>query len=142
MIDEANAPDNLFTYGLLMSGLIGHNQMKGSTFVGPATLEADLIMLDLGSYPGLVPAAVAGRAGVEQSSGTNRITGELYRVPRHMLATLDHFEQVPTLYQRQQLSVNVLPAGPTVKAWVYVYAKSIEQPQVVESGDWREHAGA
>lgn len=204
MTDADKSTTHLFVYGLLMAGLRGHHHMTGSERIGAATLSANLVMLDLGDYPGLVPsrsldpkaarpaptsgpvdarlkatsiapnqatstppqacrnttphtpddqppstratgddhptAAPASQSSFSHAADPNQIKGELYRIPVALLDTLDAFEGVPRLYQRQQLPAKVAGIRRPIKAWVYIYAGDpIAHPRVVHPADWRHY---
>jgi gamma-glutamylaminecyclotransferase len=82
----------LFVYGTLKRGCRNHGTMRGAVFIGEAATEHAYLMVNCGSYPGLVRAWNK-QAGIS-------IRGELYRVDEELLAALDRFEDVPYEYVR------------------------------------------
>ncbi|MGC4094159.1 MAG: gamma-glutamylcyclotransferase family protein [Polyangiaceae bacterium] len=70
----------LFVYGSLKRGLSNHHMLAGAEYLGPSRTAPLYRLLDLGAYPGLAAA------------GQRSISGELYRVPRSLLGSLDDFE--------------------------------------------------
>jgi gamma-glutamylcyclotransferase (GGCT)/AIG2-like uncharacterized protein YtfP len=88
----------LFVYGTLKHGCSNHGVLRGATFVGETVTEPAYLLVNCGSYPGLVRAG-NGRAGVA-------IRGELYRVDEALLAALDRFEGVPQEYVRDTIRLS------------------------------------
>jgi gamma-glutamylaminecyclotransferase len=77
----------VFVYGTLRRGQRNHPQLRGAAFLGEATTAPRYDVIDLGPYPGLV-------------AGTSPVAGEVWTVSAELLAALDAFEGVPTLYTR------------------------------------------
>lgn len=108
----------LFVYGTLKRGQPNHNRLKGSCFLGRATL-AGACLFDLGPFP----MAVAGQGWV---------VGELYGISWSALPDLDAFEGCPRLYQRHWCS---LVEGP--QAWVYLgQPRQVRHVRRLEGGHW------
>jgi gamma-glutamylaminecyclotransferase len=99
----------LFVYGTLKRGCRNHGTMRGAEFAGVAATEPAYLMVNCGSYPGLV------RAGNGQTGMSVR--GELYRVNEELLASLDHFEDVPNEYVRETIR---LADGSEAETYLYV----------------------
>ncbi|HUB50607.1 MAG TPA: gamma-glutamylcyclotransferase family protein, partial [Terracidiphilus sp.] len=78
-------------------------------FVGEAVTLPAYLMVNCGSYPGLVRAR-DGECG-------QAIKGELYRVDEELLAALDRFEDVPREYVRDAIR---LADGSEVQTYFYV----------------------
>lgn len=70
----------LFVYGSLKRGFSNHSVMAGAVFLGETRTAPGFELVSLGLYPALIV------------SGTDRVTGELYRVSLEHLARLDEFE--------------------------------------------------
>lgn len=86
----------IFVYGSLRRGEQHHGQMEGAEFVGERRTRAFYrVVTYVEGYPALVRAAEGGLP----------ISGELYGVTNEHLARLDEFEECPTLYQRQSVSL-------------------------------------
>lgn len=96
-----------YVYGSLKQGGWLHHTMEGAKFLGPAVTVDDFMMVDLGSFPGLIK----GEGGP--------IVGELYEGDESLLRVLDRVEGYPTMYDRKV--VEVICEGETHLAWVYVY---------------------
>ena len=87
----------LFVYGTLKRGCRNHGAMRGAEFVGEAWTTPGYLLVNCGSYPGLV------RAGNQQAGMA--IHGELYLVSEEKLAELDRFEGVPLEYVRETIGL-------------------------------------
>ena len=118
----------VFVYGTLLSGESRHGHLMEFDPVAQDAARARADLLDLGSYPGLIP-------------GAGSVRGELYGFADvdAVLASLDQIEGYgagePSLYNRVVLQVE--SAGGTQWAWTYAYAREGGTP--IPSGDWREH---
>lgn len=119
---------HVFVYGTLLSGESRHGHLTAFSPVAQAAASATADLLDLGSYPGLIP-------------GAGRVRGELYGFEDvdAVLEPLDRIEGYcagePSLYQRVVLQVE---SGVGAQwAWTYAYAREGGMP--IPSGDWREH---
>jgi gamma-glutamylaminecyclotransferase len=98
----------LFVYGTLKGGCRNHGTMRGAEFAGEAATEPAYLLVNCGSYPGLVRAG-NGLAG-------QSIRGELYRVDEALLAVLDCFEDVPLEYVRATIR---LANGSEAQTYLY-----------------------
>ena len=81
----------LFIYGTLKMGYPQHGRLRGAVFKGFRTTEPRFHLLDEGNYPVMIPG------------GVTRVRGELYLVSKDILQKLDHYEDHPYFYRRQQL---------------------------------------
>jgi gamma-glutamylaminecyclotransferase len=99
----------IFVYGTLKRGCRNHGVMHGSEFSGEAATEPAYLMVNCGSYPGLVRAR-DGQPGLA-------IRGELYHVNDELLAALDRFEDVPREYVRETIR---LEDGTEAQTYFYV----------------------
>ena len=86
--DKAKQMTILFVYGTLKRGQRNHHLMREARFLGEAVTAPLYTLLDLGSFPGMIPG------------GTTAVHGELYEVGPGLLARLDRHEGVPRLYTR------------------------------------------
>ncbi len=100
-----DASVDLFVYGTLKRGCRNHRVLHPAVFLREAWTKPLYLMVDCGSYPGLVRTE-AGRA----------ICGELYRVDAQLLAALDAFEDVPHEFIRATIE---LQNGLTAQAYFY-----------------------
>lgn len=82
----------VFVYGTLKRGCRNHHLLELASFLGEARTAPVYLMVDCGSYPGLVHAD-----GVREGQA---IQGELYRVDAVLLEVLDVFEDAPREYIR------------------------------------------
>jgi gamma-glutamylcyclotransferase (GGCT)/AIG2-like uncharacterized protein YtfP len=98
----------LFVYGTLKRGCRNHGAMRGAEFAGEAATEPAYLLVNCGSYPGLVRAG-KGQAGMA-------IRGELYRVDEELLAALDRFEDEGAEYVRGPIR---LADGSEVQTYLY-----------------------
>lgn len=111
----------IFVYGTLMQGEPNHHMLSGATRIGVARTATRYTLIDLGPWPVLV------------LGGSQAVLGELYRVGSELLASLDEFEEVPTLYQRVAITLDDVRSA---QAWV----QPPDRPPngaVITSGDWR-----
>jgi gamma-glutamylcyclotransferase (GGCT)/AIG2-like uncharacterized protein YtfP len=119
----------LFVYGLLMRGLELHELLWGADFVDVATTPG--VLLSFGGYPGLI-------------DGEGTVWGELYSLknPGKILAAVDDAEEfdprnvTASLYRRELRDVRSAKIG-YVRAWVYVYNRVADAPQMLAEGNWR-----
>lgn len=116
---------NVFVYGSLLSGFGNHAAYLHGFSFRPAKLVADLRMVSLSAFPGLVHAP--GYDGPP-------VVGEVYEVDRETLRALDGLEGVASgFYNRVELD---LVCGTT--AFVYVLCGGRDAAPV-PSNDWRQH---
>lgn len=128
----------LFVYGSLRRDVPGGRaELLGddAEFLGPGSVRGRL--LDLGAYPGLVPAVTR----------DERVRGELYAIRgRRILAALDAYEdydpQRPerSLFLRREVQVE-LDSGESRTAWVYWYAGPPGRGRRIVSGDYLDRGG-
>lgn len=110
-------------YGTLKKGLSNHSLLQDAEFLGQDRLN-NLILYDLGPYPG---ACLAPSAGIEV---------EVYEVNSRTLAHLDRLEDLDEnnsdqgLYQRRQLPTRY------GMAWVYLYNQATRGYPVIRQGGW------
>lgn len=131
-------PGGIFVYGTLMRGETRYGILR--EFGVECALLADTPgrLLDLGTFPGLVPDEKDGRF----------VRGELIRCRDHerLLRRLDEIEgfrgpgREDNLFERKVVPVGMLD-GHVREAWAYVYARPAGGAPVIASGDWREYRG-
>jgi gamma-glutamylcyclotransferase (GGCT)/AIG2-like uncharacterized protein YtfP len=115
----------LFAYGTLRRGAPMHGLLEGrTTWLGRASTAGRL--LDLGEFPGLVPA----------QAPSDRVHGDLFAIAdaqrEELLDALDRYEGAS--FERVQQPVEG-PRGPTL-AWVYAYRGEVGGRPVLRSGDY------
>jgi len=116
---------SLFAYGTLRRGAPMHGLLEGrATWIGPASIAGRLV--DLGAFPGLVPAQAPG----------DRVHGDLFSIAEaqgdELLAALDRYEGES--FERVEQTVDG-PEGPA-RAWLYVWRGEVEGHPVVADGDY------
>ncbi|MFN5193577.1 MAG: gamma-glutamylcyclotransferase [Cyanobacteriota bacterium] len=108
----------VFVYGTLQRGQINHRRMGGARFCGNATMPG-IVIHDLGPFPMAVE-----RAGL--------VHGEVYAVDGVLLETLDRFEGVPRLYQREWR-----PLSDGRLVWVYLGRdRQVRHAPLLTEGRW------
>lgn len=126
--------DYLFVYGTLRQGSnseMYHLLARNAKFVGDATYQGKLYMIDY--YPGVVPS----------NNPHDAVHGEIYELtnPSNVLARLDTYEECgvgfaePTEYIRRKDNIR-LNDGRVISAWIYIFNRSTEKLQYIESGDF------
>ncbi|MHC4932054.1 MAG: gamma-glutamylcyclotransferase family protein [Planctomycetota bacterium] len=114
--------ERIVVYGLLRRGHSMAPLLRSSTFEGRVVLGG-FEMIDLGSYPGVVP-------------GEGCVVGEVYALGGdRLLAVLDRAEGVhedPPLYRRIEVEALGAPA------WLYVFARDVTGLRRIGSGDWAD----
>jgi gamma-glutamylcyclotransferase (GGCT)/AIG2-like uncharacterized protein YtfP len=113
--------DLLFAYGTLMRGYALHAVLaRGASYLGPGKVAG--ILLDLGSYPGLV-------------AGRGAVTGEVYHIDTpELLPTVDREEGYNFERRRRRIA---LANERRAWAWVYHYRGPRERALVIAHGDYR-----
>lgn len=114
----------LFVYGTLKRGCRNHGTLRGAELIGEAETEPAYLLVNCGSYPGMVRTG-NGQAGMV-------IRGELYRVDEELLAALDRFEDVPFEYVRE--TIRLADGG---EAETYLYALPFSGLMLC-GGEWVE----
>jgi gamma-glutamylcyclotransferase (GGCT)/AIG2-like uncharacterized protein YtfP len=109
-----------------MRGMPLHHALAGASHVGDGWIAARLV--DLGAYPGAVPAPDA------------EVRGEVYRFRgAGRWAALDYAEGPQ--YDRREVAVR-LDDGGRVIAFVYWYRGPLDAGVPIPGGDYRAHAPA
>lgn len=123
----------VFVYGSLMSGQYNHRLLADAQLLEPTrTADQTFILLDLGSYPGVVRPENPTPFGDELTD----IQGELYLVTDSQLAALDRLEGHPRFYQRQPVNL----AHHDEPAWMYLLPESHAAHNMqIHSGNWAAH---
>lgn len=115
----------LFAYGTLRRGAPMHKLLEGRvTWLGSASAAGRLV--DLGAFPGLVPAHGPG----------DRVRGDLFAIAEsqreEVLDALDRYEGAS--FERVEQTVEG-PHGPAL-AWLYFYRGVVDGRPVVPGGDY------
>jgi len=110
----------LFVYGSLQRGFANHTLLARAEFVGKASTARSFRLFELGGYAALAPG------------GHAAICGELYRVPRETLASLDAFEG--EAYVRSELE---LADGTRAEAYM-VAPEWLRDATLLNVDSWRE----
>ncbi len=101
----------LSVYGTLKKGFHNNYMLKDSQYVGKWNLPPNYTMLNLGSYPGVVPG------------GNTPVRGEVWEVSEEVLKRLDQFEGHPHLFKR-------VPVDDDIEMYLYQHSP------IVDSGLW------
>lgn len=125
---------HLFVYGTLRRGTgVAQSIWLGETarYKGPATLAGRLV--NLGNYPGLLPAMGA----------TQRVIGELYELPddASVLEQLDRYEGChpddPEPHEYCRIVCTATDEdGVRVWCWTYLYQWPSDELEILQNGDW------
>ncbi len=117
----------VFVYGTLLKGLCRDQALKGSLFLGPATIKADLY--NLGPFPGI-------------KQGDSTLIGEHYEVDETTLLELNGIEGYDidnpesSLFVLKPIKATVLATGKLVDAITYFF-NEIEPGEQIICGDYR-----
>jgi gamma-glutamylcyclotransferase (GGCT)/AIG2-like uncharacterized protein YtfP len=111
----------LFAYGSLRQGEIHHAHLEGAVLVGLSRTPPAYHLVELLSYPALVPG------------GRLEVVGELYRVPRELLLRLDVLKEVPRLFDRGRIR---LSDGSTAEAYLMTLDQVVGMRRL-RTGDWK-----
>jgi gamma-glutamylcyclotransferase (GGCT)/AIG2-like uncharacterized protein YtfP len=127
--------DFLFTYGTLMSGY--DNQFA-------ERLKNLSEFYDKGTFPGTLYKVSWYPGAVYQESSESVVYGEIYRLSDadQLLPELDEYEDVfddetASLYLRKVVPVT-LPDGTILHCWAYIYNQSVDDIEIISSGDFRK----
>jgi gamma-glutamylcyclotransferase (GGCT)/AIG2-like uncharacterized protein YtfP len=127
----------LFVYGSLLAAA-GHPKgarlRQEALLVGPASMAGRLYRVSW--YPAVRPA----------ESADDRVHGEVYRLadPARALGWLDEYEGISPgaqsvaaadAYERAERDVR-LANGDTLRAWVYLYRRTLPEDGFIASGHW------
>jgi gamma-glutamylcyclotransferase (GGCT)/AIG2-like uncharacterized protein YtfP len=132
--------EKVFVYGTLRTGDIRFGVETFIEMLAPEAYLEGFDMLDLGSFPGLIPF------DADNAAGLPRVRGEVH-IYEH-LKILDGIEGYDAkspekgFYNRQQVTVHT-PDGDMGDCWVYTYnapdhlfEEGAEPPNIIQSGDW------
>lgn len=123
-MSTAPQKQTIFVYGTLKRGfgnyegyLAGNN---GVEFVGEAQTKPEFSMLHLGGFPGIV------------RKGKTAIKGEVFKVDRGTMLSLDRLEGHPHFYQRSDVTL-----ADGTQAITYILPNEwYDKAAVIESGEW------
>ncbi|WP_407356115.1 gamma-glutamylcyclotransferase [Methanolobus sp. WCC5] len=122
----------LFVYGTLKAGNTIHQLLKDSEYIGTARTAEKFIMLDLGSFPGVL------KDTEEEKNDKRRLTphistfiyGEVYKITPETLEALDRYEG--EWYFREEVQL-----GSGMKALMYILRKRpVADFPVIRQGRW------
>ena len=108
-INEYFCQRQVFVYGTLLSGEANHHYLKNSTCLGNAYIEG-YDLYDVGYYPAIV-------------AGDGLVIGELYRVSKEDLPSIDRLEGEGTLYAKR--CERVILNGNATFAFTYIYLRDV-----------------
>jgi gamma-glutamylcyclotransferase (GGCT)/AIG2-like uncharacterized protein YtfP len=117
----------LFVYGTLRRGGSHHAELRDARFAGRARTQSRYDLVDLGGYPALL------------EGGTSAVSGELYEVDDALLVELDRFEEVPALYERKQVALDMRSLRRKKRTDVEAYLMRRERAEHaprIASGTW------
>lgn len=125
----------LFVYGTLLKAdnEFARYLQRNCTFVSSGVIHG--LLYDLGEDPGLIVT----------SDAHQLVHGSIYEMihPEEVLKQLDFYEGVgtdeeqPNLYRREVHTV--MTVNGILRAWVYVYNRSIENAISIPGGDYMEY---
>ena len=119
------APDDprlLFVYGSLLAGEPDHGLLAEAEPLGQALTPPAYHLVELQSYPALVPG------------GRLQVAGEVYRISRDMLLRIDVHKEVPRLFDRVSIE---LADGRCVQTYT-MRLDQVPGRRRLRSGDWRQ----
>lgn len=117
-----------------MQGERLHPYLEGSQFLGNTETAKKYLILDLGSYPGMLSMK-------DNEEMAQEVMGELYEVSDDVRSDLDYVEGHPHLFCRQPVE---LSTGEMVTAYLFSenHLRELEVDQIMESviqsANWRE----
>lgn len=116
----------LFVYGTLRKDASGEMRSfltRNAERVGEGKIEAKLRLVSW------YPAATRAKGSY--------VVGDMFRLrnPEETLKRLDEYEDVPTLYVREEMEVEMTD-GRKLTAWVYLFNQPVEPYPEIPSGDF------
>jgi gamma-glutamylcyclotransferase (GGCT)/AIG2-like uncharacterized protein YtfP len=133
---DSERPTLLFVYGTLMSGQRLHKHLAerpSIRYLGTARMRGELYRPVSRRYPGAVRTGRKGR----------HILGELYelRQPSQTFPVLDRLEGCDEgLFTREQVVVS--HKARRRRAWTYLYARPLENAELIHQGSFAQHASS
>jgi gamma-glutamylcyclotransferase (GGCT)/AIG2-like uncharacterized protein YtfP len=120
----------LFVYGTLRKNanrLAKRLVIDNAEYLGEGKINAKLYRVSW------YPAAVA----CKEHDETTFVIGDVFRLnnPHESLKMLDDYEDVPVLYERTLVTVQ-MNNGMCLDAWVYLYKQSVQHLSEIKSGDF------
>ena len=116
----------LFAYGSLLDGERDHDLLIDAEHVGPARTPPCYHLVELVQFPALVPG------------GRLEVVGELYRVSRRTLLSIDVRKEVPRLFARQRIE---LADGQMAETYT-MRPDQAPGRRRLRTGDWRRRFGS
>lgn len=111
----------LFVYGSLQQGERNHGVLGGARLVGTARTRPEYELVDMGSFPALVP------------NGAVAVHGEVYEIEAPGLVRVDQLEGHPRFYERTPI---VLEDGSQAETYLMKRERVVGYRRI-ESGRWR-----
>lgn len=103
--------DKVFVYGTLKKGFSNHSRLKRASFINSYITLDKFAMIGNGlPFPYLI---------TEDSSDGHNVKGEVYKVDKHTMTSLDTLEGYPYHYDRKLIQVVPKDGGTPISAWVY-----------------------
>ena len=121
----------VFFYGSLMSGFHNNSILRGSIFMGAATLTGKWQMVSFGAFPAVI-----------HDEDGETVKGEIWSVSSQLIMSLDSLEGHPHWYKRDVYPV-ITDDGESHLAWAYInQIKNLEKGdyQIVPGNDWAAYA--
>jgi gamma-glutamylcyclotransferase (GGCT)/AIG2-like uncharacterized protein YtfP len=116
----------LFVYGTLR-----HGHPNGQRF----GLTADRLVEQGAQLHGFRLYDVSWFPGIQPTDDLSSVVvGDVFDVPDELWGALDRYEGAPSLYRRETVTVG------NIEAEVYIYNGSINDDQLITSGEWQRHA--
>jgi gamma-glutamylcyclotransferase (GGCT)/AIG2-like uncharacterized protein YtfP len=121
----------VFVYGTLKRDGSNHGFLADQEFLGEARTPPGFRLIDLGEYPGLVPAPNA----------PTRVAGEVWSVTPAALAQLDALEGTAEgLYRREPIALS--PPFDAQPVETYIYNRDVSGRPEIPHGMWIARQGA
>lgn len=145
----SSAEDGFFLYGTFMRDECRFKAIKPFEITCSLLASTPGSLLDLGSYPGMLPATHDN----EWASHAGLVEGDFVRLQKvsaalQMLDDVEGFhgydslrnDQLTARFYRTRVNIDV-GDGRIRRAWTYLLASKDEHFPEIQSGDWRKHRG-
>jgi len=123
----------VFVYGSLLSELGNHRLLAESKLLGNAITPPEFIMIDLGSYPGVIHVI----------EGGSTIIGEVYEVDDFTMTRLDRLEGYNENHPSDGLYNRMKIPTEFGEAFIYTFNGMFGRSPIhpIENGDWKSYYG-
>lgn len=112
----------VFVYGTLKKGYAANMYLEDGVFVGQGTTIDTFKMADNSVYPMIVPST--------NDLVSGHVVGEVYKVDDDIFNMLDDYEGYPSLYDRDQYSIELFD-GTVVDCWIYTYNRKLVHSELI-----------